>query len=129
MSAFHRKQAIAEYAPHHDNHEAYGNLSKFIYNNYKQALGVIETQESVVKAMREKGLDVNKMFEWLEEERRYLESRQEKDDTDELVMDYYLKLVELKKHDEEHKKTVKRFGSFAPNERGSEAAKVEGQNT
>jgi len=46
QSAFHRRQAIAEFLYYKDI-ETYSTISRFLYSNYKQALGIITTQEAL----------------------------------------------------------------------------------
>ncbi|KAJ6482202.1 hypothetical protein C8R47DRAFT_1073766 [Mycena vitilis] len=46
-SIFHRRQAIATCLAHVDTFETYGNLSTFLVNNYKQALDLIDLNESL----------------------------------------------------------------------------------
>lgn len=41
MSIFHRRQAIVCYIEHNDKLEVYANLTKFLLNNYKQALDLL----------------------------------------------------------------------------------------
>ncbi|KAL0567522.1 hypothetical protein V5O48_014471 [Marasmius crinis-equi] len=72
-SKFHRRQAITEYARHNDNFEVYANLSKLLRGNYKSALDIIATENGVVAEMKRAGLTrVEMVFDWLEEERKYL---------------------------------------------------------
>ncbi|KAE9387561.1 hypothetical protein BT96DRAFT_1004976 [Gymnopus androsaceus JB14] len=52
MSKFRRRQAIACYAYHRDNFETYANLSKLIYSNYKQALGILNRAKDTARTLR-----------------------------------------------------------------------------
>ncbi|KAJ3743085.1 hypothetical protein DFH05DRAFT_1400357 [Lentinula detonsa] len=95
-SKFHRRQMISSWFYHHDNFEAYANLSKFIYNNYRQALTILEAKDSVISRMRAIGvLDGKEIFGWLDEEKEYLESRREEPEEDLNRMDLYVKQVKL----------------------------------
>ncbi|THU97173.1 hypothetical protein K435DRAFT_663150 [Dendrothele bispora CBS 962.96] len=97
-SKFHRPQSIANYAYHQDNFEAYANLSKFIIGNYKQCLGILASHSHVVDGLKSYGVrSVNTIFEWLEEERKFLESCEKTSTAETLTMAYYLALVELGK--------------------------------
>ncbi|KAK7435868.1 hypothetical protein VKT23_019399 [Stygiomarasmius scandens] len=97
-SEFHRRQMIAEYAYHQDNFETYANLSKFIYNNYRQALEILQTNDVVARGMRAAGLTkAEEIEQWLEEEKDYLRTRQQPTERDNLVVEYYAKLVALAK--------------------------------
>lgn len=95
MSVFHRRQAIAEVAYAHDNLEAYANLSRFIYNNYRQLLDILATRNSVSRSMSQAGITPENFFEWLEEEGNYLRSLTKVPPSETLEMEYYLKLESL----------------------------------
>lgn len=68
MSKFHRRQAIAEVAYAHDNLEAYANVSRFIFNNYRQCLEILATRSTLSRSMVQAGISADNFFEWLEEE-------------------------------------------------------------
>ncbi|KAI5996959.1 hypothetical protein EDD15DRAFT_2163188 [Pisolithus albus] len=56
-SIFHRRQAIASYFEHNDELEVYANLTKFLLNNYKQALDVLSNGHATLdRLMRELGV-------------------------------------------------------------------------
>ncbi|KAJ3991749.1 hypothetical protein F5050DRAFT_1864634 [Lentinula boryana] len=77
MGKFRRRQAIANYAYHCDNLETYHNLSRFLYANYKQALGIINRSKEIAKVLQSVGIcDLETPIRWLQEEKEYLESRQ-----------------------------------------------------
>ncbi|KAL0573003.1 hypothetical protein V5O48_008970 [Marasmius crinis-equi] len=96
-SRFHRRQAIAEYARHHDNLEVYANLSKHLHGNYKAALEVQQTELAVVDEMKRAGIDVETAFRWLKEEEMYLRSREanEEPPREALEKRYYKALRDL----------------------------------
>lgn len=95
-SIFHRRQAIAEYAYHTDTFETYGNLSKFIYNNYKQALKILETQDALVTRMKKANITTPTVFlDWLKEEAEYLQNLSTEPPKETLEMEYYQKLSDL----------------------------------
>ncbi|KAJ3841772.1 hypothetical protein F5878DRAFT_658209 [Lentinula raphanica] len=96
-SKFHRRQMISAWMYHHDNFESYANLSKFIYNNYKQALSILATQNDVLSRLKAIGVqDAKEVFHWLDEEWEYLETREEEPEEDQNKMDLYMRLVKLK---------------------------------
>ncbi|KAJ7687992.1 hypothetical protein B0H14DRAFT_3101286 [Mycena olivaceomarginata] len=71
-SRFHRQQEITTYAKHFDSCETYANLSKFLCDNYRQALGILKTEGA--------------LRTWMQ---------QEKIDSETLEMEYVQKLVNL----------------------------------
>ncbi|KAJ3992007.1 hypothetical protein F5050DRAFT_1715629 [Lentinula boryana] len=96
MSRFRRRQAIASYSYHRDNFETYANLSKFIYSNYRQALSILNRSRDTAATMKEVGIeDAESIFQFLEEERLYLESRRHTPEHETLTSSYYLALVKL----------------------------------
>ncbi|KAJ7430044.1 hypothetical protein B0H11DRAFT_2180943 [Mycena galericulata] len=62
-SVFHRRQLIAMYLEHLDTYETYANLSTFLVNNYKQAVEILDTQESLEFAMGQAGISGPHVFE------------------------------------------------------------------
>ncbi|KAJ3769675.1 hypothetical protein FB446DRAFT_648232 [Lentinula raphanica] len=96
MSTFHRRQAIARYCYHQDNFEAYSRLSKFIVDNYKQALEIEAMRPALAKTMVDLGISSTATFEqWLVEERDYLNGLKKEPAEETLQMEYYKKLVKL----------------------------------
>ncbi|KAJ3790467.1 hypothetical protein GGU10DRAFT_302826 [Lentinula aff. detonsa] len=96
MGKFRRRQAIANYAYHRDNLETYHNLSRFIYANYKQALGIINRSKETAKVLKSVGIcDLETPIRWLQEEKEYLESRQKIPEDETLKSSYYLSLTKL----------------------------------
>ncbi|KAJ3980868.1 hypothetical protein F5890DRAFT_1477390 [Lentinula detonsa] len=88
--------AIASYSYHRDNFETYANLSKFIYSNYRQALSILNRSRDTAATMKEVGIeDAESIFQFLEEERLYLESRRHTPEHETLTSSYYLALVKL----------------------------------
>ncbi|KAJ7785440.1 hypothetical protein B0H14DRAFT_3095663 [Mycena olivaceomarginata] len=97
-SRFHRQQEITIYAKHFDSFETYANLSKFLCNNYRQALGILKTAPALRAWMRQEGVaGVETFHEWLEEEKTYLLGLKAaaKTNTETLEMEYIQKLVNL----------------------------------
>ncbi|KAL0568063.1 hypothetical protein V5O48_013924 [Marasmius crinis-equi] len=96
-STFHRRQMISLWMYHHDNFEAYANLSKFIFNNYRQALGILENAGKVVSEVRALGVEkAEDVYSWLVEEKQFLESRQETPSVEVNKIELYAKLVKLR---------------------------------
>ncbi|KAK1234078.1 hypothetical protein PQX77_002727 [Marasmius sp. AFHP31] len=82
---------------HHDNFEAYANLSKFIYNNYRQALEIVENANDIVNDVKALGVEkADDVYKWLVEEKSYLESRQETPREEANKIELYGKLLRLK---------------------------------
>ncbi|KAF8128329.1 hypothetical protein K438DRAFT_2000344 [Mycena galopus ATCC 62051] len=97
-SRFHRQQEITMYAKHFDSFETYANLSKFLCNNYQQALGILKTEGALRTWMQQEKVDgMDRFHEWLEEEKTYLEGLKGAAKTNEetLEMEYVQKLVNL----------------------------------
>ncbi|KAJ7022152.1 hypothetical protein C8F04DRAFT_1272872 [Mycena alexandri] len=95
-SVFHRVQTIRTYFEHVDTHEAYANLSKFIVDNYWQALEILEGQSALRAAMTAAGIDdVSEFPARLEAEFKFLKSLTSEAEEDSLQMEYYQRLVNL----------------------------------
>ncbi|KAJ7165247.1 hypothetical protein C8R46DRAFT_900786 [Mycena filopes] len=93
-TAFHRLQTITSYFAHSDSHEAYANLSKFIVNNYWQALEILEGQSTLEAAMAAAGIaDVSEFPTRLDKEFKFLKGLMKESDEDSLQMEYYQRLV------------------------------------
>ena len=116
-STFHRRQAIAEYALFTDQYEIYSNLSKslytllggdsliyflgivgtFLYNNYKQALSLLETKHAVTATLTKVGASSAEVVkEWLREEETYLRGLSKEPLEETLEMEYYKMLESLR---------------------------------
>jgi hypothetical protein len=68
----------------------------FLFNNYKQALSILNNESGLEQAMRDLHVSHRTVFEdWRAEERRYLESLVTEPIVETLEMEYYQKLVEL----------------------------------
>lgn len=121
MSKFRRRQSIASYAYHRDNFDSYPNLSKFIYSNYKQALGILNRAKDTAKTLRLVGiLDAEKVYGYMEEEREYLESRKTTPEAETLTATYYLALVKLADCQERLQRARQTFRSYGQTSLGSE---------
>ncbi|KAJ7784074.1 hypothetical protein B0H14DRAFT_3095688 [Mycena olivaceomarginata] len=97
-SRFHRQQEITAYVKHYDTFHTYANLSKFLCDNYKQALGILKTEHKIRQFMAKEEIANYQVFhDWLEEEKVFLLGLQEesKDQTETLEMEYVQKLVNL----------------------------------
>ncbi|KAF8168860.1 hypothetical protein K438DRAFT_1615960 [Mycena galopus ATCC 62051] len=94
-SVFHRKQTIRTYLAHVDTFDTYANLSTFLVNNYKQAVGILNIEKTVKYAMAQAGVTEEMMEACLEEEKVYLDglSVEPVEETDH--MEYYQQLVNL----------------------------------
>ncbi|KAJ6447724.1 hypothetical protein C8R45DRAFT_948397 [Mycena sanguinolenta] len=56
-SKFHRRQDITTFMKQIDNLETYANLSKFLCNNYRQALKILKTEPELKQWMAREGVD------------------------------------------------------------------------
>ncbi|KAJ7066080.1 hypothetical protein C8F01DRAFT_1345908 [Mycena amicta] len=95
---FHWKQEIATYFKQTDNAETYANLSNFLCNNYKQALGLLATEQDLRDAMELQGIaSADEFAEALQQEREFLArlkaSSKSKEETG--SMEYLRKLRQL----------------------------------
>ncbi|KAF8156503.1 hypothetical protein K438DRAFT_2075523 [Mycena galopus ATCC 62051] len=72
-SKFHRRQDITTFIKQMDDLETYANLSKFLCDNYQQALKILKTEPALKRWMAQEGIeDYDKFHVWLEEEKEYL---------------------------------------------------------
>ncbi|KAJ7912929.1 hypothetical protein B0H13DRAFT_1712828 [Mycena leptocephala] len=95
-SAFHRLQTLSTYFAHFDTHETYANLSKFLVDNYCQALEVLDEEAGLKIAMV--GAGIKSMDEFparLKAELEYLRSLTSDMEEDTQQMEYYQRLVNL----------------------------------
>ncbi|KAG6824531.1 hypothetical protein H0H92_006579, partial [Tricholoma furcatifolium] len=91
---FHRQQKIVEYMAHTDAFETEQKSSEFLVNNYRQALGILETRSALQKTMDDQGIASTDVFHaWLREEHAYLTSLINEPLEETLGMEYYQKLV------------------------------------
>ncbi|KAI6153043.1 hypothetical protein BKA82DRAFT_4326878 [Pisolithus tinctorius] len=88
------RQAIACYFEHNDKLEVYANLTKFLLNNYKQALDLLSNGHLTLKQlMHELGVSDPDTFKlWLDEEHEYLGSLLCKPVEEMLQMEYWQRL-------------------------------------
>ncbi|KAL0564021.1 hypothetical protein V5O48_018033 [Marasmius crinis-equi] len=127
-SRFHRRQAITEYARHHDNLEVYANLSKHLHGNYKAALKIRETELVVVDEMKKAGIDVETTFRWLKEEEEYLRSRAKHEEPlrEALEKRYYKVLREIGECKEKLESSRSVFQAWQPDQQNdSDLRKLE----
>ncbi|KAF5315642.1 hypothetical protein D9611_004979 [Ephemerocybe angulata] len=88
-SPFHRTQKIDQFFHHMDSYETMANLSKFLVDNYKQALEILSEQDELARMMKDQGIaNIDVFSTWLDEE--------QEPPKETLEMDYYQKLVEYK---------------------------------
>ncbi|KAI6041993.1 hypothetical protein EDC04DRAFT_2878686 [Pisolithus marmoratus] len=94
---FHRRQAIACYFEHNDEMEVYANLTRFLLNNYKQALDLLSNGHATLEwLMCELGVSDPTTFKlWLDEEHVYLKSLLCEPVEETLQMEYWQWLVSL----------------------------------
>ncbi|KAJ7659535.1 hypothetical protein B0H17DRAFT_1145282 [Mycena rosella] len=95
---FHRQQEITTYIKHFDSMEMYANLSKFLSDNYEQALGILRTKPVIKNWMRSEGIiSVNKFHQWLAEEMEWflMKKNTAAEQVITVEMDYVQKLVNL----------------------------------
>lgn len=68
----------------------------FFLNNYKQALRILDTKPSVIKALTSLGAtDANTVKIWLREEEEYLRGLSKEPAEETLEMEYYKMLTDL----------------------------------
>ncbi len=95
-SIFHRRQAISEYACHMDNFETYQSLSRFLCDNYYDALNILSDAPALVSAMEGLGVKATSEFsDWLAAEKRYLKGLTKEPLEETLQMEYVMKLEQL----------------------------------
>ncbi|KAG1797356.1 uncharacterized protein HD556DRAFT_1267601 [Suillus plorans] len=96
-SIFHRQQAIDTYFEHNDDFEVYANLSDFLYNNYRQALDILNDGSTTLpNLMRDLKVADETVFErWLEEEKVYLQGLTQEPADETLQMEYWKTLANL----------------------------------
>ena len=71
-------------------------IGTFLYNNYKQALAILDTRPSVFIALESVGAQDGAMVEgWLKEEEIYLRGLTKEPPHETLEMEYYGRLVAL----------------------------------
>ncbi|KAF7330710.1 hypothetical protein MSAN_02446700 [Mycena sanguinolenta] len=98
-SKFHRRQEIATFMKQTDDLETYSNLSKFLCDNYRQALKIIKTEPELKRWMMQEGIEDYDTFHlWLEEEKDYLSGMEDglpKKREETVEMEYVKKLKRL----------------------------------
>ncbi|KAJ6492318.1 hypothetical protein C8R45DRAFT_1096332 [Mycena sanguinolenta] len=87
-----------------DDFETYANLSKFLCDNYRQALRILKTEPELKRWMAVEGIDDYETFHvWLEEERDYLMGMEDglpKKREETVEMEYVKKLTKLQSSQE-----------------------------
>ncbi|KAJ7796630.1 hypothetical protein B0H13DRAFT_2245375 [Mycena leptocephala] len=113
-SVFHRRQSIATYLAHVDNFETYANLSKFLVNNYRQALDILDQEDSLHFAMGQAGISGTEVFEErLRQEKEYLNNLSKEDPEETDQMEYYQRYLHFDNNCEERFDVVFGEGSKA----------------
>ncbi|KAF8335183.1 hypothetical protein F5887DRAFT_892158 [Amanita rubescens] len=93
-STFHRQQAIVQYMRHMDDYKTYANLSKFLVDNYKQALDISQSEALLLEMMKNRGITDPAIFQaWLDEEKSYLSGLKSEPSEESLEINYYESLV------------------------------------
>ncbi|KAI6133426.1 hypothetical protein EDD16DRAFT_1699533 [Pisolithus croceorrhizus] len=82
---------------HSHQQYVYANLSKLLYDNYKQALDTIcECETTLPGLMKEQDMSNKQVFEkWLVEEKAYLEQLSHEPPEEMLQMEYWEQLIKL----------------------------------
>jgi hypothetical protein len=95
-SSFHRKQAFSTYLEHLDLTDTYENLSKFICDNYRQALKILDEASTLTIALEHLGVTDGAIVEtWLQEEKAYLLALKQEPSEETDTMEYYDRLLKL----------------------------------
>ncbi|KAF7358843.1 hypothetical protein MSAN_01224200 [Mycena sanguinolenta] len=96
---FHRRQDITVFMRQIDDLETYANLSKFLCDNYRQALKILKTEPELEQWMSAEGIEGYETFHvWLKEEEDYLQGIEDvlpKRREETLEMEYVKKLGNL----------------------------------
>ncbi|RXW12150.1 hypothetical protein EST38_g13705 [Candolleomyces aberdarensis] len=96
------------------------NLSKFICDNYKQALAILGTETQLKLAMAAQGISNTEIFHsWLDEEREYLKNLKKEPADEVWEMDYYQMLVNLADSEEKLKIVQTTFISYDPSQKSA----------
>ncbi|KAJ7936025.1 hypothetical protein B0H13DRAFT_1853726 [Mycena leptocephala] len=91
-----RLQTLSTYFAHSNTHETYANLSKFLVDNYWQALEVLDGEGALKIAMVAAGIKSQEEFPaCLKAELEYLRSLTSDTEEDTQQMQYYQRLVNL----------------------------------
>ncbi|KAJ7893241.1 hypothetical protein B0H13DRAFT_1886386 [Mycena leptocephala] len=95
-SVFHRLQTLSTYFAHSDTHDTYANLTKFLVDNYWQALEVLDGEAGLKMGMAGAGISsVEEFPARLKAELEYLRSLTSDTEEDTQHMEYYQRLVNL----------------------------------
>ncbi|KAF6749130.1 hypothetical protein DFP72DRAFT_992049 [Ephemerocybe angulata] len=130
-SPFHRKQKIVEYLQHKDIADTSQNLSKFIVDNYKQALELLAQESDFKAAMADHGVaDIGTFERWLAEERLYLKNLAKEPPQDTLKMEYYRKLIKLQEEEDKLQLILDSWNAYSSTGPGQNPSqKNQGQNS
>ncbi|TFK60510.1 hypothetical protein BDN72DRAFT_730156, partial [Pluteus cervinus] len=94
-SYYHWKQFIDLHFTRWDE-DRYGELSNFLFNNYKQAIRIISSYSPIVDALKEKlKISDNDFTRWIDEERAYLASLSKKEKIPQDAVSYVTRLSAL----------------------------------
>ncbi|PIL29500.1 hypothetical protein GSI_08308 [Ganoderma sinense ZZ0214-1] len=113
-STYRRLSFIHAFFRHWDS-EKYANIGLFLYNNYVQALDIIEKHsEAVAATLRDLGITSEQLAEYDREERKYFVRLQDEDEANLWTIAYVEALQDLTKAREELEDTSARFRNRAP---------------
>ena len=80
------------------DHEKYSNIGQMLYNNYVQALNIIETQQPALDdALRELGITMDDLRSYIAEERNFFATLKDEDEKNLQAISYVEALQELRK--------------------------------
>ncbi|KAI5990768.1 hypothetical protein EDD15DRAFT_2369543 [Pisolithus albus] len=115
-TAFHRQQAINAYFEHNDTFEIYGNLTNFLFDNYKQALTIIHDSKPILTNLKcDLSVDNDGIFQrWLEEEKKYLEGLSHEPPEETLHMEYWQRLGKLEASSQRLREILDTWNVFEP---------------
>ncbi|KIK33852.1 hypothetical protein CY34DRAFT_26971 [Suillus luteus UH-Slu-Lm8-n1] len=94
---FHCQQLISAYFQHNDEYDVYPKLGNFLYNNYRQALDILQNgQINLSEAMRDLDItDISIFNQWITNEKEYLQGLKSEPEHETLQMEYWQKLINL----------------------------------
>lgn len=102
-SPYHRQQAIVEYARHTDNFDVYPALAKYLFDNYQQALKILEDGPKrlaqLLDAVKQRFPDADTrptaVRSWLGQEREYFQNLKNEPEPDTMEIEYHQALLKL----------------------------------
>ena len=80
------------------DHEKYSNIAQMLYNNYVQALNIVETQQAALDdALGELGITISDLRSYIAEERKFFATLKDEDEKNLHAISYVEALQELRK--------------------------------